>query len=114
MATLTCTQSEFHKFIGPKVRNDIQYITKKRKKELGYHCEECGRKVDELEAAHKGMSRKEIINTVLKKYQVPSNPTTYRVNLEKAREEILAAHEPIEEHISMLCRECHMKSHSKL
>ncbi|MEM0473396.1 MAG: hypothetical protein QXF88_01590 [Candidatus Aenigmatarchaeota archaeon] len=61
MAELLCSISEFNKYIGPRIRNRIQSLTKKRKKELDYICQLCKKK-KEIEAAHKiGKSRKDII-----------------------------------------------------
>ena len=33
MAEIECTIKEFHKFIGPRIRNMVQLMTKKRKKD---------------------------------------------------------------------------------
>ena len=106
MAEIECTVSEFHKFIGPKIRNDIQYMTKRRKRELKYRCEECGRE-RELHAAHYGSTRKKIIEKVLKRHLLDSG--VIRGNLEEIRGEILAAHRPIESHMRFLCESCHRK-----
>ena len=108
MATLECTIEEFHKFIGPKVRNDIQYLTKKRKRNLGYHCENCGKK-GELEAAHIGASRKQVIERVLQNHRSIGPSGRIRLDLTEVRNEILAAHVPIEKHVRMLCSDCHRK-----
>jgi hypothetical protein len=60
MAELICTIEEYHRFIGPRIRNVIQNMTKKRKLELNNICQEC-KQNKELEAAHiKGNSRKDI------------------------------------------------------
>ncbi len=112
MATLDCTVEEFHKFIGPKVRNDIQYLTKKRKKSVGYRCERCGKK-RELHAAHIGASRKKIIEQVLSRHAAGDDASRIRVDLEEVRREILAAHRPFEKRIALLCEECHRKQDAK-
>lgn len=111
MAELTCTIKEFHKFIGPKIRNSIQYLTKKRKKELGYICQRC-RKRSELEAAHKGKSRKQIIEEVLNKYIIDENNLVVKIDLDKVYREILSAHRPIDDYFEFLCPECHRKQES--
>jgi predicted RNA-binding Zn-ribbon protein involved in translation (DUF1610 family) len=108
VATLECTVEEFHKFIGPKVRNDIQYLTKKRKRSLGYRCENCGKK-RELEAAHIGASRKQIIERVLRKHRSVGSAGRISVDLAEVRNEISTAHVPIEKHVRMLCSDCHRK-----
>lgn len=44
MAKTTCTIEEYNKFIGSRIRNRIQSITKKYKKDLNNICEHCGKK----------------------------------------------------------------------
>jgi len=107
MATLICTITEYHKFIGPKIRNSIQALTKKRKKELKNICQDCGRE-RELEAAHRrGKERKKIIEKILYKYLDKDNHL--RIDLEKIDKEILSAHKPIDKHFKFLCKSCHNK-----
>ena len=50
MAQFSCTLEEFNRIIGPKIRNDVQYVTKKPKGKLGLVCQHCGNKFKELEA----------------------------------------------------------------
>jgi len=65
MAKLICTYPEFHRFIGPRIRNSIQTLTKKRKKQFNHICQMCGEK-KELEAAHiHGKERKKVIEKIL-------------------------------------------------
>src|SRR2546427_12661246 len=97
VATFQGTIAEFHKFIGPKVRNDIQILTKARKRELGFVCEECGRK-RELEAAHFGRSRLGLIQDVLGHYAVEPDGS-FTIDLEEVRQKILDAHRPIQKHV---------------
>ena len=52
MAEIICNFDDFNKYIGPRVRNVIQSMTKKPKKELYYKCQRCKKKKSELEAAH--------------------------------------------------------------
>jgi len=107
MATFHGTIVEFQKYIGPLIRNNVQSLTKARKRKLGSKCEECGEK-RELEAAHIGTSRPALIQNALKSYEIgPDGKIT--VDLEEARRKILEAHKPIEKHIRLLCRECHEK-----
>lgn len=112
MGTLQCTFEESHKFIDPKVRNDVQYLTKKRKRSLDYRCENCGKK-GELQAAHIGLSRKQMIEKVLRKYLDGRSGTTIRVDLAEVRKEILEAHTPMEQYVRMLCVECNRKLDAK-
>jgi|SRR3989344_6657823 len=113
MAEIICTIKDFHKYIGPRVRNMIQYITKKRKKELNYICQEC-KKSKELEAAHmKGKSRGDIIELILKRYVVNKKNNLVRVNLDLFEEEIIYAHKPLDKFFRFLCAKCHTKYDSK-
>jgi hypothetical protein len=97
--------------VGPKVRNDIQYLTKRQKSKIGYRCVTWGKK-KELHAAHKGSSRKEIIERVLQRHKLASRPGLVRVDLESVRQEILKEHKPLEKHIDLVCEDCHRKSHA--
>lgn len=99
---------DFHNFIGPKIRNDIATITKKKKKDLGYICQKCNCK-HELDAAHKhGAHRKKIIEQVLENYKTSDGK--YVINdLRKTLGEIIDAHIPIEETFLFLCKTCHIE-----
>jgi len=113
MAELTCTIEEFHKFIGPRIRNVIQSLTKKRKKELNYICQGCNQR-KELEAAHvKGSDRKVIIEKILEKYIIDEQKEIVRVYLDKIEEEIVASHKPIDNYFKFLCSKCHAEYDSK-
>jgi DNA-directed RNA polymerase subunit RPC12/RpoP len=112
-AILTCTISQFKNFIGPKIRNDVQILTKAEKRKLKSICQNCGKQT-ELDAAHiKGNDRLQIINSILKKYTVDEKEQIIQIDLNKVRDEILQAHKPITEHVKFLCSECHKKYDSK-
>ena len=84
-------------------------MTKKRKKELNFICQNCGKK-RELEAAHiKGKDRKKIINSILKNYIINKNNMTIKVDLDLIEKEILEAHKPIDRYFKFLCHDCHIK-----
>jgi len=113
MAELTCSVEEFHKFIGPRIRNAIQTLTKKRKMELKQICQMCN-KTKELEAAHiTGKDRKSIIEKVLNKYKIRSNNKLIKIDLKKIEEEIISAHKPIDKYFKFLCSKCHIIYDSK-
>lgn len=108
MAKIICTVTEYHKFIGPRIRNSIQTLTK-AKKRLLKKCQMC-KEEKELEAAHKiGMERKIIMEKILKKYQLKTNKDLIQIDLKKVEEEILAAHKPIDGCFKFLCSSCHRK-----
>jgi hypothetical protein len=109
MAQLTCTIKEFHKFIEPKIRNDIQTLTKREKRKLNNICQNCG-KQRELNASHiKGNDRVHIVNDILKRYIINEKEQIIQVDLDRVINEILEAHKPISEHFKFLCSECHRK-----
>jgi hypothetical protein len=113
MAKLVCTIQEFHRFVGPKIRNNIQVLTKKRKKELYHICQNCGQ-IKELEAAHiKGSERKKIIENILDKCLIDRDAGMVKVDLHKVEKEIMAAHMPIDKYFKFLCSKCHLKYDSQ-
>lgn len=108
-AQLSCTLQDFYKFIDPKIRNDVQSITKSKKRELNLVCQECGIKSNELEAAHKsGRSRRDIIKIVLDDYEFEDGKYIIP-NLQKILERIRKEHLPIENNFRFLCKPCHTK-----
>ena len=107
MAKIICTISEFHKYIGPRIRNVVQSMTKKRKEKLKHLCQNCNQ-TKELQAAHiKGNSRKDIIENILKKYKINSKEDLIEIDLEKVEKEIIQAHQPIDKYFRFLCSKCH-------
>jgi hypothetical protein len=108
---LRCSIAQFHSFLGPKVRNEVQLLTKRAKRDRNHLCEKCNKK-SELEAAHvRGNNRKQIINSTLQKYYVDQKNGIIQVDLAKVLSEIMEAHKPISEHFLFLCRSCHNKYH---
>ncbi|WP_270403478.1 hypothetical protein [Candidatus Collinsella stercoripullorum] len=105
MAIFIGTEQEFNKFIGPRVRNRINALARAAKHDRGLVCEHCGRKVDELEAAHiHGRDRKTIVHEILESYL---DGETYRVDLDAFERQLDAAHSPIGNVVLFLCPECH-------
>lgn len=106
MAKITCTVTEYHKFIGPRIRNSIQTLTK-AKKRLLKKCQMCEEE-KELEAAHMtGSDRKTIIEKILNKYRLKTNKDLIQIDLQKVEEEIMSAHKPIDKCFKFLCSNCH-------
>lgn len=109
MAKFYGTIDEYHKLVGPRIRNVIQARTKKRKKELGSICQHCHKR-KELEAAHvRGKSRKSIIGGILEKYLVNKEKRLVEIDLVEVEKEILEAHQPIDRYFKFLCSKCHSK-----
>jgi hypothetical protein len=99
------TIKEYHKFIGPRIRNVVQSITKKAKKDAGNICEICNKEL-ELEAAHiHGKERKQIIEAVLNPFL--DNLGIVEINLEEIEKEIKGKHYPLNETFKFLCKNCH-------
>ena len=105
MAVFEGSEHEFNRYIGPRVRNVVQLMTKSAKRAAGSACAHCGRTDVELEAAHvHGRERTTIIHELLERYRVAE---MYRVDLESFEHELRAAHEPIEDTFLFLCSDCH-------
>ena len=103
MAEFIGTKKEFNRFLGPHLRNVIQNLTRKHKKEIG-KCEHCGTD-KKLESAHiNGKEKIQIINSIIKKYYSVNN---YKVNLIEFESKFKKEHENLSEVILILCSECH-------
>lgn len=105
MSKFKGTIKDYHKFIGPRIRNVVQSITKKAKKDAGNICEMCNKEL-ELEAAHiHGKERKQIIEAVLNPFLNDSG--IIEINLEEIEKEIKERHYPLNETFKFLCKSCH-------
>ena len=103
MPTFTGTNQEFKRYVGPRLRNFVQMITKKHKAAVGA-CEHCGGG-DNLESAHvKGRNRNQIIDLLLLGISIESVVT---VELQQFEKDFKFEHEPVEKAILILCRRCH-------
>jgi hypothetical protein len=105
LATFEGTNPEFKRYIGPRLRNVVNIITKKQRNEVGA-CEHCG-SADSLESAHvRGRDRTEIIDLLLG----PSGTgDRLVVDLEAFEAKFKSEHEPFEKAILVLCHDCHRK-----
>jgi hypothetical protein len=107
LAHLSCTYEEFKKIIDPKIRNDVQYVTKDVKKKRGSVCEHCEEEA-ELQSAHKHeFSKEKIIKSVLKDFQT-ENEKYVIPDLQKVLDEIKGKHKSPEIYY-FLCEKCHKK-----
>lgn len=105
MAVFEGSEPEFNRYVGPRVRNVVQLMTKSAKRAAGGACAHCGRTGVELEAAHvHGRERTAIIHELLERYRAGE---TYRVDLGSFERRLRAAHEPIEKTFLFLCPDCH-------
>ncbi len=109
MASFIGSNQEFRRYIGPRLRNLVQQITKNHKAEVAA-CEHCGT-TENIESAHvKGRDRNEIIDLVLEEFTTNGIVT---VDLSVFEEKFLEEHHPIERSILILCCDCHRKYDSK-
>lgn len=110
MASFVGTNQEFRRYIGPRLRNLVQQITKNHKAEVSI-CEHCGTKKD-LESAHvQGRDRNQIIDLVLNEY---THNDIVTVDINVFEEQFKQEHHPINKSILILCRSCHRKYDSKV
>ncbi len=109
MTQLICSIQEYHKYIGPRIRNAIQAMTKKEKKRLNHICQHCKQKA-ELEAAHiNGKNRKIIIEKILTEYMTDKRNNIIQIDLKEIEDKIISAHKPINKFFVFLCAKCHIK-----
>ncbi len=110
MVTFEGNLSEFKKYIGPRLRNVVQYISRKHKLSVAA-CEHCGSS-EKLEAAHvKGRNRNVIIEEILSHFL---DGDVYRVDLGKFEDLFKNEHNPVEKSIIVLCHDCHLKYDAKV
>ena len=109
MVKIICSIDDYHKYIGPRIRNTIQAMTKKKKMELDHVCQHCKHKT-ELEAAHiEGKNRKKIIDDILSKYIIDKEKNIVQIDLKEIENTIMLAHKPIDKFFLFLCAKCHIK-----
>jgi len=105
MAKFQGTIQEFHRFIGPRIRNAVNSMTRRARTERNGICEQCGKNAS-LDSAHvHGRGRIEIISDVLSAYS--EGNTVIIEDLLEVEVKILEAHRPIEQTFKFLCRLCH-------
>lgn len=105
MATFSGTLDEFHHFIGPRIRNRVNLLTKPYRKALDGGCQHCGKMV-QLDSAHVlGKDRRTLIENALRLQD--SAEGVFTVALQEIEQQIVQAHLPIESTFKFLCRKCH-------
>ncbi len=106
MAIFEGTIQEFHDYLGPRIRNKINNLTRSHRKALNNVCQHCG-ETGELESAHKhGFNRRDIIENVLSEYK---NGEYIKCDIFEVEGKIIYAHYPIKEKFIFLCSSCHKK-----
>jgi ribosomal protein L37AE/L43A len=105
MASFKGTNQELRRYIGPRLRNLVQQITKRHKAEIAA-CHHCGA-IENLESAHvRDRNRNEIIDLIAGKYTANG---IIDIDLGVFEETFKTEHRPIEKSILILCRPCHKK-----
>ena len=106
MSSFYGTIEDVDKFLMPRIRNRVQTLARPYKNLENGVCQHCGKENGTLEAAHvHGRDRKAIVREVLEKYR--SGNGYHIVDLDLFEDEIMTAHEPIEETFLFLCKDCH-------
>jgi hypothetical protein len=103
MAVFVGTIEEFNRYIGPRVRNIVNVVTKDYRKDIG-KCENCS-STENLESAHiTGSERPAIIADILKDH---IHNSQIDINLEQFESALKEKHYPPDKCIKVLCRKCH-------
>lgn len=106
MANFEGSIQEFHHFIGPKIKNQINNLTRDLRTKLKSKCEHCF-EIKELESAHvHGKDRRSIIESVLRSHFFEN---LVRCDIQKVEDEIIRAHSPVRETFLFICKSCHVK-----
>lgn len=109
MASFIGTKREFRRYIGPRLRNLVQQITKNHRVTQA-NCQQCGSS-EYLEAAHvTGRDRNQIIDLVLEHF---THNEIVTIDLGEFEKSFKAEHEPLENTILILCRTCHFQYDSQ-
>lgn len=110
MAIFIGSREDFHKFIGPFLRNSVQNKTRKHKKKVG-KCQGNGcKKTSELQAAHKrNRGRVKIVNDILDAMSKDSGgKNKLRINLSDFKALFENEHKEPCVVFRVLCPKCHM------
>lgn len=105
MGSFIGTNKAFKRYIGPRLRNVVNTLTKEYRNQVGT-CEFCS-VTENLESAHvTGRDRTAIIDEILQEF---TNGQIVTIDLEVFEEKFKKAHKPIQSVIKILCKECHRK-----
>ena len=111
MATFKGSSKEFKRFMGPRLRNVVNSITKRHRTSVG-SCEHCGVSRD-LHSAHvHGKDRIAIIDSILDRSK-RSRGQTVEVDLDEFERRFKDEHSPVEKAIFVLCNACHRRYDKK-
>lgn len=103
MANFTGSSAEFRRYIGPRLRNLVQTMTKKHKAAIS-SCEKCGEQSG-LESAHvAGRDRNQIIDLIWKTLAESGSDC---IDLSVFEEKFKQEHLPLHKSVLILCKRCH-------
>jgi hypothetical protein len=106
MATFEGTIQEFHAYLGPRIRNKINNLTRGHRLQRRGKCDDCG-EVKELHSAHlHGHDRRIIIEDILSQYEYNGK---INLDINEVEVKILQAHLPLEKNFKFLCHSCHVR-----
>lgn len=109
MAVFVGTIEEFKRYIGPRVKNVVNAMTKGYRKDIG-KCEHCSG-ANDLQSAHiAGKERPGIIADVLKDH---THNAQINIDLEHFESALKEKHYPLNETILVLCKPCHTEYDKK-
>lgn len=105
MATFVGTKDEFHRFIGPRIRNAVNLFARKGRVSRQGVCEHCETPDQILDSAHTtGRGRRHFIDEVIDRY---TSGDTVRCSIEVVENEIIVAHGDVTTAFKFLCKPCH-------
>jgi hypothetical protein len=118
MAVFVGTIEEFTRYVGPRVKNVVNAVTRDYRRDIGRcECEGCPRhegpcpETVNLESAHiTGRERPVIIKDILKDH---IHNAQININLEQFELAFEEKHYPLDEFIKVLCRKCHTEYDKK-
>ena len=106
MAIFEGTIKEFAKYLGAYAKLKVAFLASNYKRKIG-KCEDCDSITKGLEAAHiKGKERVLLVSKILGEFL---QDDVIKIDLNEFEERFIAAHQPIESTIRVLCKECHRK-----
>ncbi|MBI1216485.1 MAG: hypothetical protein GC185_11795 [Alphaproteobacteria bacterium] len=108
MARFEGSISEYHHFIGPRIRNMINLLARKERRAREGVCEECGQAGCELQSAHvHERNRRKLVEQVLLRYVVDDEGRV-SCDIAQAEREIQELHLPVADTFRFLCAACHL------
>jgi len=103
MGSFNGSKEEFRRYIGPRLRNLVQQISRPYRDSVRV-CEHCNT-TGSLDSAHvKGRDRNDIIDLVLSEYVTDVG---VEVDLKAFEDKFKAEHYPLDKSFLILCRPCH-------